>query len=119
MSTVYRPFSETTKKKALERQGSRCASCGLEIHAPGAAGQQQHRFGEWSEGHHLIPAKAGGGNDMDNCVILCRACHMNAHAGGSWADISMYRDLRKAAMHAKIDRISKLYPHYSRPGWRP
>lgn len=110
---LYRPFSDATKRRALERQGSLCASCGTKIDAPGVAGQAKHKFGEWSEGHHLIPAKAGGGNDTENCVVLCRACHMSAHAGGAWSDISMYRDLRNFSMSAKINRISRLYPFYS------
>jgi len=114
MSFVYRPFSDETKKKALERQGKLCASCGLKIVGLGGSAQSDHQFGEWSEGHHMVPAKAGGSNDLENCVMLCRSCHVSAHAGGSWSDISMYRDLRTVSMSTKIDRISKLYPFYSK-----
>lgn len=75
-------------------------------------GQSDHAFGETAEGHHVIPHKLGGPLTVDNCVILCKACHYSAHQGGRWSDTSIYEDLAALPMQQKIARISMLYPHY-------
>jgi hypothetical protein len=49
---------------------------------------------------------------VDNCVVLCRACHSNAHQGGRWRDISIYDDVAKLPMTKMIAKIAALYPHY-------
>jgi len=97
----------------LTRQKFRCASCGTPISTIGTSGSATHRFGERAEGHHLIPYKMGGPISVHNCVILCRACHYNAHQAGLWRDVSVYGDLTKLAMSDKIATIAALYPHYS------
>jgi len=56
--------------------------------------------------------RGGGPLTPDNCVILCRACHLSAHQGGRFADVSIYDDLKSLTMPAKIARIAALYPHY-------
>ncbi len=77
-------FSRATQQKALERQKNLCASCGTPIHAVGEAGRAQHRFGESAQAHHIVHAKFGGSNELDNCVVLCEACHYSAHEGGNY-----------------------------------
>jgi len=94
------------------RQKFRCGSCGNPIAQIGEAGQASHRFGERAEGHHVIPHKMGGPISVENCVVLCRACHYNAHQAGRWADISIYSDIAKLSMPARIQKIARLYPHY-------
>jgi hypothetical protein len=78
----------------------------------GEAGAADHRFGERAEGHHVIPHKMGGLLTVDNCVVLCRSCHLNAHQGGRWRDVSIYDDVAKLSMAAKIAKIAAEYPHY-------
>lgn len=48
----------------------------------------------------------------ENCVILYRACHLNPHQGGRFADVSIYDDLKNLTMPEQIARIAALYPHY-------
>jgi hypothetical protein len=77
-------FSRATQERALRRQKNRCGMCGETITALGTAGCAGHRFGELANAHHIKHAKEGGSNDESNCVILCRACHINVHEGGRW-----------------------------------
>lgn len=77
-------FSGLTQRRALERQRHRCASCGTAISRLGEAGRGDHRFGERAEAHHARPVRSGGTDTVDNCVILCQACHYSAHEGGNY-----------------------------------
>jgi 5-methylcytosine-specific restriction endonuclease McrA len=77
-------FSRTTQKDALARQRYRCASCGVHISCIGEAGRATHRFGEGAQAHHVVHAKFGGKGTLDNCVIICRACHYSVHEGGNY-----------------------------------
>jgi hypothetical protein len=80
--------------------------------AIGEGGQASHEFGERAEGHHVIPHKMGGPISVENCVVLCRSCHLNAHQGGRWRDISIYADLARLSMPQRISKIAASYPHY-------
>lgn len=33
------------------------------------------------ESHHIVPISAGGTDEFDNIIILCRKCHMSNHNG--------------------------------------
>jgi hypothetical protein len=112
MSSDHQRFSADTQRQALKRQKSRCASCGEKITEIGEAGQMDHKFGERAEGHHVIPHKMGGPITVENCVVLCRACHLSAHQGGRWRDVSIYSDIAHLTMAKKIAKIAALYPHY-------
>jgi HNH endonuclease len=112
MTDSHAPFPKPVQKEALERQRRRCASCRTIITGLGRSGAQQHVFGEGVEAHHVIPHKLGGPLTPENCVIICRACHLSAHQGGRFADVSIYNDLKNLTMPAKIARIAALYPHY-------
>jgi hypothetical protein len=108
----YRRFSKSTAAGALRRQENLCASCGTTIVATGNAAAADHKFGERAEAHHVIPHKMGGPATEDNCVVLCRACHLNAHQGGQWGDLSIYEDLLGLPVTEMIATIAGLYPHY-------
>jgi hypothetical protein len=69
---------------ALARQLFRCASCGTRITAPGNAGRGDHRFGEGAQAHHVRHVQFGGSAELDNCVIICQACHYAVHEGGNY-----------------------------------
>ena len=77
-------FSPSTQQLALARQKFRCASCGTRISGLGLAGRADHRYGEGAQAHHRRHVKFGGSDSLDNCVILCQACHYSAHEGGNY-----------------------------------
>ncbi|MFZ2031628.1 MAG: HNH endonuclease signature motif containing protein [Vitreimonas sp.] len=77
-------FSRPTQVAALLRQQHRCACCGTPITALGAAGRDQHKFGEGARAHHMRHVKEGGSDVVENCVILCESCHYSAHEGGNY-----------------------------------
>jgi 5-methylcytosine-specific restriction endonuclease McrA len=76
-------FKPGTKQLALKRQNMRCASCGAHIECLGNAGFVRE-FGEVTHAHHIRHAKFGGSNALDNCVIICQACHYSVHEGGNY-----------------------------------
>jgi len=51
------------RKAVRQRDGNACRNCGAS--------------GEWAKlsVHHLIPAKLGGTDTMDNLITLCSTCH--------------------------------------------
>ena len=105
-------FSPQTQNFALERQKFRCAMCGERMTAIGNAGAAYHPFGEPAQGHHVIPHKMGGPVTVENCVVLCRSCHLSAHQGGRWRDVSIYDDLDKLPLPQKIKKIAAMYMFY-------
>jgi 5-methylcytosine-specific restriction endonuclease McrA len=108
----HQRFPASIQRLALSRQSFRCASCGTMVIDIGEAGRANHTFDERAEGHHVIPHKMGGPITVENCVVLCRACHLNAHQGGRWRDVSIYADLARLSMDVRIARIASEYPHY-------
>jgi hypothetical protein len=112
MASDHKPFPAAMQRQALARQKFCCASCGAYIAAIGEGGQAEHPFGERAEGHHVIPHKRGGPIVPENCVVVCRACHYNAHQAGHWRDDSIYRDLDRLPMAKRIAKVAALYPHY-------
>lgn len=112
MTVPHLRFPGPIQEAAWSRQKRRCASCGTSISGLGRSRMEQHRFGESVDAHHVIPNNLGGPITLDNCVIICRSCHLNAHQGGRFADVSIYNDLKNLAMPLKIARIAALYPHY-------
>jgi hypothetical protein len=115
MSSKHTRFPARTQNDALKRQKFRCASCGTHIAAIGEAGQANHAFAERAEGHHVIPHKPPmcGPITLENCVVICRASHLNAHQGGRWSDITIYADIIDLPMlPQRIAKIAAPYPHY-------
>jgi len=53
----------------------------------------------------------GGTNDVDNCVIICTACHYVAH-GGRFNDKKLYSDLSKLTMKERIAKVVEEYKFY-------
>ena len=77
-------FTSATQQLALVRQKFHCALCGTGIARLGEGGRSQHKFGEIAHAHHVRHAKSGGTNALDNCVIICQACHYSVHEGGNY-----------------------------------
>jgi hypothetical protein len=113
MASDHQNFPPSIQRNALGRQKHRCASCSTGISEIGQAGISTHLFGEGAQGHHVIPHKIGGQITVENCVVLCRSCHLNAHQGGRWRDASIYDDLKMLPMALKIAKVAVLYPNYS------
>lgn len=67
MSTQHfkrKEFTPKTKAAALARAGGFCeCGCGEPLSHP-------------VEYDHIVEAFFGGGNDLDNCAVLNRACHL-------------------------------------------
>jgi HNH endonuclease len=80
-------FSRKTMQAALQRQDSRCASCGVFISNLGKD-PGMHVFGECAQAHHVRHANAGGDASVENCVLICTSCHYSAHGGGEYRDNS-------------------------------
>ncbi|MGH9959589.1 MAG: HNH endonuclease [Pyrinomonadaceae bacterium] len=82
--TRTQKFSMGTQQLALVRQKFQCASCGTCITRLGEPGRSEHAFGEIAHAHHIRHIKFGGTNSLDNCAVLCQACHYSAHEGGNY-----------------------------------
>jgi 5-methylcytosine-specific restriction endonuclease McrA len=67
-------FTEGTIQLAKVRQKNCCGSCGRDLLTSG----------EGMQAHHIIHVKFGGSNLVDNCVVLCKACHYSVHEGGNY-----------------------------------
>ena len=64
----HRAFTDKQQKQAYENQGKKCASC----HKPFPLKELQ--------GHHKIAFADGGETTINNCVMLCKDCHIDYHA---------------------------------------
>jgi 5-methylcytosine-specific restriction endonuclease McrA len=60
---MRREFSAKTKVAAYERSQGRCEGCGAAL--------QTARF----HYDHVLPDALGGEPTLENCEVLCRACH--------------------------------------------
>jgi len=76
-------FSDETIRQAYERQGGRCAACGDKLLLP-----LWNTHPGW-DAHHIVPASRGGGNGLENCVLLCSKgnnCHLHIGHNGDWSN---------------------------------
>ncbi|MGN0771193.1 MAG: HNH endonuclease family protein [Christensenellales bacterium] len=62
-----RAFDKREKRQVYELQNQKCADCGLHFEI------------EDMEAHHKIRWVDGGHTTIDNCVMLCKACHDKRH----------------------------------------
>lgn len=82
-----REFSAKTKVAAFERCGGKCERCSAHL-MPGKIDYD-----------HIVPDALGGEPDLDNCAVLCRACH-SAPGGKTSGDITtIARTKRLKAAH--------------------
>jgi len=61
---VRREFPSKVRIEAFGRAGGKCESCGVVIR-PGNGPHYDHR----------VPDAVGGEPTLDNCAVLCKACH--------------------------------------------
>lgn len=104
-----REFSRQTKMQALARQDFLCASCASLILPFAGKGLVSVAWGESAHAHHRRPMKPPfhGGANVENCVILCDSCHINAHEGGRY---------RTGTAWGRIADFP--YFHGTRGGWK-
>ena len=57
-------FPVSVRKQAKERAGDNCEDCGSVFSASNPVNYD-----------HDLPDNLGGGNSLENCVVLCLACH--------------------------------------------
>jgi 5-methylcytosine-specific restriction enzyme A len=79
-----REFTAKIKVAAFERADGRCEECTARL----AAGNVEY--------DHRIPDALGGDPTLDNCVVLCRACHRTKTSGQDVPRIA-----KKNRQHAK------------------
>ncbi len=78
------PFPVDVKKKAFIRSGGRCEctrSHEGDDNAPHFGGRCKRTFSEEYGGwvaFHKISLLNGGDNSLENCEIICEACHKHA-----------------------------------------
>jgi 5-methylcytosine-specific restriction endonuclease McrA len=60
---------KATRAHVRERDGNACRHCGATFRL---------------SVHHIVPARYGGSDDVDNLVLLCSGCHSRADASFRW-----------------------------------
>ncbi|MBA3752934.1 MAG: HNH endonuclease [Nitrospira sp.] len=82
-------FSSKTRLAAWERSQGMCeCGCGQTIKP------------ERPEYHHRIEAGLGGGNDIENCVVLKKSCHRAITSGHSVPMLAKVKRIRMKAIGA-------------------
>ena len=80
MSKYENPWSLNTYLKVYQRDNFTCQDCG-----------KVWRDGDTFNIHHVVPRSKGGGNELDNLILLCKPCHMKRHTKPS--NILSYEDM--------------------------
>lgn len=62
-------LKQSTREKVLKRDGNQCRFCEIT--------EEEHRdkHDKGLSVHHIIPRRAGGGDDVDNLMAVCTTCH--------------------------------------------
>lgn len=97
-------FSQRTKLEAWRKANGHCERCKKKIVA-----------GDGPEYDHRLPDRIGGGNDIENCQVLCKACHCWKTRDDTPA-ICKTRSLEKQA--AKAKRKSRPMMGTKASGWK-
>ena len=77
-------FTKSVRAAAFLRCGGNCEDCKLKI-----LGTPEY--------DHALPAALSGGNDIDNCQVLCSKCHaLKTHGKGIDGNTEIARSTRLA-----------------------
>lgn len=80
------------REKILQRDDRTCADCGATV-------GDVLEDGEPAEVHHKTPVEAGGTNEPDNLITLCRDCHNERHRRDELEEtLSVFDDVRGPAV---------------------
>lgn len=63
--TRRQEFTARTKAQAFHRCGGHCEECGVKLGAGKSAPEYDHK----------LSCEEGGDNSLENCMVLCKACH--------------------------------------------
>lgn len=99
---MRREFPNHVKLAAWRRCGGHCEACGALV--TGVA-----------EYHHVLEDGLGGEPTLENCQVLCRACHRDETRRGVKL---MARADRAARFHAGIRRKSRPINGSKASGWK-
>jgi 5-methylcytosine-specific restriction protein A len=101
---MRREFSAKTKVAAYERSQGRCEACALPL--------QTGRF----HYDHVIPDGLGGEPVLENCMVLCTACHGAKTAGADVPRIAKMK--RQKAKHLGAKTTARPMPGSRASGMR-
>jgi len=59
---MRKEFSRKVRRQAIERAAGHCEKCGAPLKGR-------------AEVDHIVASELGGGADLDNAQVLCKACH--------------------------------------------
>ena len=82
-------FKSATKVKAYERSKGKCEKC----NEPLQTGKFHY--------DHEIPDALGGPNTLENCKVICTACHSDKTAGQDVPQIAKMKRQKAAHIGAK------------------
>lgn len=94
-------LKQSTRNRVLEAYDHECIFCGM------AEEKHQDQHGRSLDVHHLVPSSAGGSDDVDNLVPLCRDCHntMEATQGKAMKEIAEQKEI--SADPDELKRLEK------------
>lgn len=99
-----REFSAKVKVAAFERCGGLCEQCSRKLYTADI------------NYDHEIPDQLGGEPALENCRVLCRACHGTKTAKRDVPTIAKAK--RRERAHAGIKRASRPMPGTRASGWK-
>jgi 5-methylcytosine-specific restriction endonuclease McrA len=99
-------FPAKVKVAAFERANRCCEECGVDI-----------RPGNGPEYDHIVPDAIGGGNDLENCRVLCIPCHGKKTAKKDVPAIARTKRLAAKHIGAKPQPKRRL-PGGKGSGWK-
>ncbi len=77
-------FDMGTMIAAFDRARHRCQCTDSSCKHPGNP-ESCNRTGDQNlEAHHIIPLYDNGPSTLENCMILCPACHDSVHGNDDW-----------------------------------
>ena len=101
---MRREFSAKVKVAAFQRAAGHCEGCTAHL-MPG-------RFAY----DHVLPDALGGEPVLENCAVLCSACHGSKTATGDVPRIAKMK--RQRVKHLGARTTSRPLPGSKRSGWK-
>jgi 5-methylcytosine-specific restriction enzyme A len=89
---MRREFTAKVKVQSYERSGGKCEAC----RAPLAVGKFAY--------DHVIPDGLGGSPTIENCAVLCNACHAAKTTGQDVPSIAKAKRIQAKHINAKPKR---------------